>query len=49
MRARKGHGVHRGTVWIIVAGLWIATGYVGLNSYVMHLGAAHHDAFCTEH
>jgi hypothetical protein len=34
---------------VIVAGLWISTGHVGLNSYMLRSGAAHHDAFCTEH
>ena len=43
-RARR-----RGAAWFIAAGLWIAAGYVGLNSHMLQLGAAHHDAFCTEH
>ena len=39
----------RGVAWFIAAGLWIATGFVGVHSYALQLGEAHHDAVCTEH
>jgi hypothetical protein len=39
----------RDATWFAVVAVWAVVGYIGLNTYAMELGAAHHDIFCTEH
>jgi len=39
----------RSEVWWVVAAIFALLGYVELNSHVLQLGAADHDALCSEH
>ena len=39
----------RWTAWFAAVSVWALVGLVGVHSYALDLGAAHHDMFCDAH